>query len=247
MNILLVNDDGIMAEGINTLAHILKDQHRIYIVAPATEQSGMSQALSFQKDVRVDVLDPGTDFIKKYAVHGTPADCSKLALEILLKNPEDAIDLVISGINNGANLGTDLLYSGTVGAAIEAYMHGVPALAVSRPTGSSIAFTDIATVLAGHLSEFMTKDQFIYNINFPFAYRDGIPQFHVAKQGYRVYDNEFDIVADEGDSIVYHLAGRAKNLGNNTDSDITLIDEGYITITPLTLDRTHLRKFNLNK
>lgn len=113
MRILLVNDDGINAKGLCVLAQVLALKHDVYVVAPAKEQSGMSQALTMGIPLRVQNIDMQINNVIAYSVEGTPADCTKLALEFLLKEKPD---LIISGINNGANLGTDVLYSGTVGA-----------------------------------------------------------------------------------------------------------------------------------
>ena len=121
MRILLVNDDGIFAEGINILAKELTKNHEVYICAPKGEQSGMSQALSVGIPLRVKVENLPISVKKAFSIDGRPADCTKLALEVLLK--DEQIDMVISGINKGANLGTDVLYSGTVGAALEGYNH----------------------------------------------------------------------------------------------------------------------------
>ena len=128
MRILLSNDDGIEAEGINQLRVYLQEEHELFVVAPDRERSATGHKITLDKPLRVkERLYPGYN-TQGWAVDGTPADCVKLGLEALLPEPPD---LVISGINMGPNLGTDVLYSGTVSAAIEGIINGVPSLAVS--------------------------------------------------------------------------------------------------------------------
>ena len=170
MKILLVNDDGIKAEGLKAIAKELSLKHEVFIVAPMTEQSGMSQALTMGVPLRVETVDMKMENVTAYAVEGTPADCTKLALEFLLKEKPD---LIISGINNGANLGTDVLYSGTVGAALEGYNHKISSIAVSVSSKSNVSFSTIAKVMADRISFFYNTDKlFMYNINFPKSLKD---------------------------------------------------------------------------
>lgn len=245
MRILLVNDDGIHAKGIQILAKALVPKHEIIIVAPANEQSGMSQALTMgvPLQVKAENLNLTQEYnIGAYSVKGTPADCTKLALEILLnKQP----DLVISGINNGANLGTDVLYSGTVGAALEAYIHGIPAMAISVSSKASISMEKIAQIMAKKIDYFYnTNKLFMYNINFPNALKDEKAQFVFTKQGYRRYANEFDIVKLEDGSTAYCMKGRAQDIGNDDKTDIETVKKGFISVTPLCIERTDVTLLN---
>ncbi len=244
MNILLVNDDGVFAEGIIALARALAVTHKVFVVAPACQQSGMSQALSVGVELCVQRVDIGVDNVEAYSVGGTPADCTKLALEILVK---DKIDLVISGINKGANVGTDVLYSGTVGAAVEGYNHSIPSIAVSAVVDfvhdEKLSFDFIAETMAAHLNNFYNTDElFIYNINFPIKLKDDKINFVWAKQGYRLYENEFDTVTNDDGSVVYKMHGRAKDIGNDESTDIQVVNKGFISVTPLSIERTDFAK-----
>ncbi len=243
MRILLVNDDGIHAEGIQVLAKVLSKENDVIIAAPTKEQSGMSQALTVGKPLCVKSETLDLDKVKKsYSIDGTPADCCKLALEILL---EKKPDLVISGINNGANLGTDVLYSGTVGAALEAYNHNISSIAVSVPKDRDITMSEVALVMTKHIKYFYQPDKlFMYNINFPKALKNGKVKFVPTKQGYRRYENEFDVVKSEDNSIFYRMQGRAKDNGNDEFTDIAITNKGFISVTPLFTERTNFEKLD---
>lgn len=240
MKILLVNDDGIAAPGIRALAKVLAPLHEVSVVAPAKEQSGMSQALSVGVPLIVHEEDLGIDGVWARSVEGTPADCTKLALEILLKEKPD---LVISGINNGANLGTDVLYSGTVGAALEGYNHGIPSLAVSISHQGKIPPEEIAAAVATNLNKFYSTDKlFVYNINFPDTLKDGKIKFVFTRHGRRLYDNEFDVVQLSDGSAAYKMQGRAKDHAGDGTTDIEAVNEGFISVTPLSIERTDFAK-----
>src|SRR5690606_32311726 len=128
MRLLLVNDDGIHAEGINKLAMELEKKHEVTIVAPDDERSAQSHALTLRKPLVVKEVKLGGIKSKAYSVSGTPADCVRIAIDKLLPEP---VDMVISGINRGLNVGMDVLYSGTVSAAIEANLYNIPSIALS--------------------------------------------------------------------------------------------------------------------
>ena len=150
MNILLTNDDGIQGAGLQALARALKNcGHCVTIAAPLRQQSGMAHALSVLREIeykRVDDLD-----CEAWAFDGTPTDCVKIYLEGM--NDGRKFDAVISGINDGANLATDVLYSGTVGAALEGFLHDIPSLAVSRDRASEIPFDTAAQVTVEYLKD----------------------------------------------------------------------------------------------
>lgn len=237
MRILLVNDDGINAKGLSVLAQVLSLRHDVYVVAPAKEQSGMSQALTMGIPLRVQNVDMQINNVIAYSVEGTPADCTKLALEFLLKEKPD---LIISGINNGLNLGTDVLYSGTVGAALEGYNHQIPSIAISVSSKASIDFMQIAQIMADNIERLYQSDNlFMYNINFPNEFKDNQIKFVWTKHGRRIYENEFDEVILKDGSIAYKMQGRAKDIGNDECTDIEVVKKGCISITPLQLERTN--------
>ena len=157
LRILLTNDDGIAAAGIAALVESLKGEHDIVVAAPTREMSGMSHAISVGKRLYVDRYAPYEEQhgVEAYRIDGTPADCVMLYLEAIAeRNP----DLVISGINHGSNLGTDVLYSGTVNAAMEGYLHDIPAIAVSLERSSKIPFIEIADIVRDALPGWLDTD-----------------------------------------------------------------------------------------
>ena len=236
-----MNDDGIQGEGLLVLARELAGRHDVYVCAPNKEQSGMSQALSVGVPLRVNNENIGLPVKKAFSIDGRPADCTKLALEILLKDKQ--IDMVISGINKGANLGTDVLYSGTVGAALEGYNHNVRSLAVSVSAKSAVSFEQIAKIVAEKLDCFyQTGEKFMYNINFPLELNSDKIEFVFTKQGFRRYENEFHTVVLSDGSGAYKMQGNAQDIGNDEFTDIAAVKRGCISVTPLTLERTDFLK-----
>jgi 5'-nucleotidase len=149
MKILVTNDDSVFAEGLRTLVKELKNIAQIVVAAPDREQSAIGTAVTLRQPLRVQIVRPIVPGVETYSVEGTPADSVILALEKLIKNK---VDLVISGINQGQNLGNDVLISGTVGAALQGYLRGFPALAISIDATDSL-YLDNAAKLAALLAE----------------------------------------------------------------------------------------------
>ena len=140
MRILLVNDDGIAFSGISVLVRALSPYYALVVTAPAAEQSGKSHAITVRQRIEIERYRGFSEAVEAaWKIHGTPADCVKIYLEAMISE-EEKPDLVISGINEGANLGTDVIYFGTVGAAMEGYMHQIPALAVSLDIHSELSY-----------------------------------------------------------------------------------------------------------
>ncbi|MBB5337234.1 5'/3'-nucleotidase SurE [Pectinatus brassicae] len=234
--ILLVNDDGIAAPGLNAMAQALVNEYDVRVVAPAKQQSGMSQAISAHNKIKVKKYDFGLP-VEAYSVYGTPTDCTKLAVEVLYANERP--DLVISGINDGGNLGTDILYSGTVGAAMEGHLHRILSIAVSRVYNSQLSFNEVAQIFAAKLPELMSANALMYNINFPKQIKDTKDIFRYTKQGRRSYHNEYDYELDEQGNRLYYMKGIPNDTGNVEGSDIWAIHDGYVSINPLKVGRTH--------
>ncbi len=236
--ILLVNDDGIESPGIHALACALQDDYDIRIVAPAHQQSGMSHALSANKKIKVEKFEFDQRKTIAYRVYGTPADCTKLGLEVFFK--DDLPDMVISGINDGANLGTDVIYSGTVGAAGEGYAHGIFSVAVSLPAGAEFSFDDAAAIFRHKLPSLYQKGVHgFYNINFPRQLKDEEDSFRYTFQGQRRYENDYRREKDWQGNVFYFMAGAPDDSGNKEGSDVQAFEDGYISITPLGIDRTN--------
>ena len=240
MRILLSNDDGIKAAGIEALVRALHKEHEIIVSAPMKQQSGMSNALTIGKPIEVarDKVLEEKYGIEAWAVGGTPADSAKLYIEAFMTK-EKPVDLVISGINHGANLATDMIYSGTVGAAMEGYFHDIPSFALSLDAASKLTYDEAAEIFAHDLSKLMLDDgrTFLYNVNFPLFLKDGVPQYVYGRQGKRDYLNAF--TREERDGKVYYtMAGEVYDSDKGSATDIYATEQGYISITPLVADMT---------
>lgn len=240
MRILLSNDDGIKAAGIEALVRALHKEHEIIVSAPMKQQSGMSNALTIGSPIEVarDKVLEEKYGIEAWAVGGTPADSAKLYIEAFMTK-ERPVDLVVSGINHGANLATDIIYSGTVGAAMEGYFHDIPSFALSLDAASKLSYDEAAEIFARDLSRLMPEDGkvFLYNVNFPLFLKDGLSQYVYGRQGKRDYLNAF--TQEERDGRVYYtMAGEVYDSDKGSATDIYATEQGYISITPLVADMT---------
>lgn len=238
MDILLTNDDGIRAIGLRSLYTALTAAgHRVHVAAPMTEQSAVGHAVTLFSPLRVrEVEERGFSGL---GVSGTPADCVKLALSHLLpKLP----DIIVSGINAGANVGVDVLYSGTVSAATEGALAGVPALAVSvddyHPEELSAQATFVAELLERPLWKNFPR-QCVLNLNFPAGKLADAKGLKVCTQTGITYRDWYDERKDPRGNAYYWLCGVIPPESVATDSDRGLLNQGYITLTPLTFDLTH--------
>lgn len=237
MRILLTNDDGIFAEGLAVLRRALADlAEAIYVIAPDRERSAVSHAITMHRPLRVRETKFQDPRCRGWVVDGTPADCVKLALESLVPAPPD---LVVAGINLGPNLGTDVLYSGTVASAVEGLLNGVPSLAVSLATrrdpdyAAAAAFVRELVPLA--VERGLPRGTLL-NINVP----GGTPRGHrLTVLGALRYVNAIDHRVDPRGRDYFWMAGQPEVVGDvDPDSDIAAVREGYISITPLKVDMT---------
>jgi 5'-nucleotidase len=238
--ILLSNDDGVHSKGIRTLAKKLKHVGRIVIVAPDQERSAASHALTLHRPLRVKKIAPNF-----YAVDGTPADCINLAInEILRQRP----DLIVSGINRGANLGDDVHYSGTVSAALEGGLMGIPSIAISVAAKDSRYFFEPAASFAVGLVKKVLKDGLpegiILNVNVPNLPAKDIKGYEFTALGKRNYDKIIVEKIDPRGNKYYWIGGEDAGFEDLPDTDCKVISEGKISITPLRVritDKTTLR------
>lgn len=236
MRILITNDDGIRAPGIQKLWQSLMNIADVYVAAPSMEQSAKSQAITIHEPIRVDKF-VCSDNITAWQIGGTPADCVKLALETLMpKQP----DLLISGINRGSNLGTDVLYSGTVGAALEGGVKGILSLALSVDTKADDCFADAAAFAVDFVQNLSSYDRCngqILNINFPERWRMG-DKVAVTALGRRDYINLCEARTDPSGRTYYWLGGKMVDLVKKAGTDIAETECNAATITPLRLEMT---------
>ena len=233
MKILVSNDDGYMAEGIRALAAAMKDLGEITVVAPDRNRSGASNSLTLENPLRLNKMDDGV-----YRVDGTPTDCVHLAITGLL---EEEPDMVVSGINAGANLGDDVLYSGTVAAAMEGRFLGLPAIAISLNGHTATHFETAAWVakkLVRHLQTTSLPADTILNVNVPDLPIDEITGFETTRLGHRHKADPVIKELDPRGRDMYWVgpAGEEQDAGPGTD--FNAIRRGAVSVTPLQIDLT---------
>ena len=248
MNILLTNDDGVFAEGISCLAKALKKEHNLLIVAPDTQRSGAAHSFTMYVPLRCKRVElKGLEDVPAYAVSGTPVDCVKLAYG----NFDFDIDLVISGINDGENRGTDVFYSGTVSAAVEAVLLGIPAIAASNISSNCKYGDDTAEVIrqiVGKLIETGISKNMLLNINVPDLPISSLKGMKITKLSAQTYENIFDERIDMRGGKYYWLpSGKTTVCGEHDDNDERWANEGYATITPLVPDLTDYKSMGYYK
>jgi 5'-nucleotidase len=236
-HILLTNDDGIHAPGLKALAAGLEGLGTISVVAPSREQSGAAQSLTLRQPIICHSVGE-----RQWAVEGTPADAVIVALHRLLPEPPD---LVISGINFGANLGENVYYSGTVGAAREAALHHIPALAMSLCSkGAGVKF-DTAARIARSTAELILKeglpDQVLLNVNVPEPWTDGVK---FTRQSKKITRNQLSEGKDPRGRTYYWLFEQRIDKDVAPDTDYAAIFSGAVSITPLHLDPTDTKSLN---
>ncbi|PJG83867.1 5'/3'-nucleotidase SurE [Caviibacterium pharyngocola] len=231
MHILLSNDDGIHAEGIKTLAHELRKIAQVTVVAPDRNRSAASSSLTLVEPLRPLKLDSGD-----YCINGTPADCVHLALNGFLSG---RVDLVISGINAGVNLGDDVIYSGTVAAALEGRHLGLPAIAVSLDGRQHYeTAAKLVCELVPKLYEGLLKRREIININVPDVPYEELKGIKVCHLGHRAAAAEVIKQQDPRGEHIYWIgpAGLAENEAEGTD--FHAVKQGYASLTPIQADMT---------
>lgn len=239
MRILVANDDGIHAPGIRALSTSLARDHEVYVVAPDRERSAMGHALTLHRPITAEKVELDPRLAGAWSVTGTPSDCVKLAVGALLPAPPD---LIVSGINRGPNLGSDVLYSGTVSAALEGVINGFPAIAFSLATFTDIGYeraAEFAFQLVRQVQPRTLPPKFLLNVNLPALEGDGYLGVKVTKLGVRKYRDEFEHRTDPRGRTFYWLAGEAIEEGEDADSDVVAVRANYVSITPIQYDMTH--------
>jgi len=238
--ILVVNDDGVEAEGNVVLRKALEALGEVWTVAPAREQSTNSHSLTLHKPLRLSQIED-----RVYAVNGTPADCTYVALfhdDLLPRRP----DVVVSGINHGPNLGSDIHYSGTVAAARESALKGIPSVAVSAYSTDNfercaeLAVEVVRRLLSANLGEGPTP---LLNVNFPDGEIEGL---RATRLGRRTYDDAIAIRTDPRGREYMWIGGPGPNPHESiAGSDTEAVDQGWASVTPLDLDVTYGEHFGL--
>ncbi len=241
MRLLCTNDDGILAHGLECLVRAASSLGEVTVVAPDREQSATSHSLTLHHPIRA--VPRGE---RRYQVDGTPTDCVMLAVEALM--PERS-DFVLSGINHGHNMGEDVLYSGTVAAAMEGVTLGIPGIAISFAGGELQADPDllsdqveVVAKLLAHLTGLknIPRDT-LFNVNLPPLPAKEIKGVRLTRLGRRVYSDSLVRMKDPRGREIFWIGGGSAAWSGAEDSDFRAVREGYISVTPLTLDLTHIR------
>lgn len=241
MIILLSNDDGVHAQGLLTLKEVLEDLATVYVVAPDREKSAVSHAITLHRPLRVEKIRE-----KVFAVDGTPTDCIILGVNKLLK---ERPHLVISGINQGGNMGDDITYSGTVSAAMEGTILGIPSIAISLVVKEHRNYENAAR-FAKRLVEWIQTTPLppdtLLNVNVPDMEKyEAIKGVAWTRQGKRVYNDSIDELVDPRGRKYYWIGGEPlEGIENDDDTDIGALSKGFISITPIHLDLTDYKALN---
>lgn len=242
MKILVSNDDGIMAKGIQCLARTLAREHEVWMVAPEVEQSATAHSLTLHKPLRVKEMEFDFPVQCACAVVGTPSDCVKIALNALFGDV--GFDVVVSGINHGPNLGSDVLYSGTVSAALEGAINGLPSIAVSLVNG----FEKMAEF--EHGAEFILRflplamesgipEQSVLNVNIPAVPLHDMTGVQVSELATRMYTDTYEKRVDPRGGVYYWLAGEIIEHSESPQSDVEAIRNNRVAISPVHFNLTN--------
>jgi 5'-nucleotidase len=233
-HILVTNDDGIHSVGLQCLAKALRRVGEVWVVAPDRERTAVAHAVTLHKPLRVHQLDK-----RVYAVNGTPVDCVNLALlNILPTQPR----LLVSGINKGVNLGDDVLYSGTVSAAVEGTILGVPSMAVSQEGRDEFHFStgaEYAVRVARLILQKGLPEETLVNLNIPNRAPEGVTGVRVTCLSRRRFDNPVIEKVDPHGRSYFWIAGTRISWSRSKDADHEAIAEGAVSLTPLHLDSTN--------
>ena len=237
--ILVTNDDSIVAPGIRALIEVMKELGEVVVVAPDSPQSAMGHAITINNTLKLEKVHLDKDLEQEYSCSGTPVDCVKIAVnEILKRKP----DLCVSGINHGSNSSINVIYSGTMSAAVEAGIEGIPAIGFSLLDYSWDAdFDPIKSHVKQITSEVLKNglpEGVILNINFPKLSKEDIKGVKICRQAKAMWQEEFDKRTNPQGKEYYWLTGKFVNLDKGTDTDEWALENGYISIVPVQFDLT---------
>ena len=228
MNILLTNDDGYEASGINQLFKSLSTEHKVFLIAPRDNCSGMSAAISLRKEIKVEEISKNI-----FSVTGTPADCSYLGLLSVIPEP---IEMIVSGINLGANLGEDIFYSGTVGAAIAGrrldYVPVAFSVAAYNPQNLSY-IAEYSLLITNQVSKLPSDQNLLVNVNFPDVPSSKIKGVRITTLGKRGVPDIPDLIRDEDSVKFYSFGPSGRLLPDQVGTDIQAVEQNYISISIL--------------
>jgi 5'-nucleotidase len=237
--ILVTNDDSIVAPGIRALIEVMKEIGDVIVVAPDSPQSAMGHAITINNTLKLEKVHLDKDLSQEYSCSGTPVDCVKIAVnEILKRKP----DLCVSGINHGSNSSINVIYSGTMSAAVEAGIEGIPAIGFSLLDYSWDADFEpikshVKQIALGVLEKGLPEGV-ILNVNFPKLSKENIKGIKICRQAKAMWQEEFDKRTNPQGKEYYWLTGKFINLDKGTDTDEWALENGYISIVPVQFDLT---------
>lgn len=239
--ILITNDDGVSAPGIKALVDAVKDLGKVYVVAPDKPQSGMGHAITINHPLRLSqVTYFGDDVAEAWQVNGTPVDCVKLAVDRVLHGHPT---ICLSGINHGANHSINVIYSGTMSAALEAAIEGIPSIGFSLLDFSveadfSAAKVYVKKIVQAFLAQTLEPHTCL-NVNIPAVPENLIQGVKVCRQAYAKYEENFEERKDPSGKSYYWLTGAFVNFDKQKDSDVWALENNYVSIVPVTFDLTN--------
>lgn len=239
--ILITNDDDITSPGIRALVEAVKDLGRVVVVAPDKPQSGMGHAITIGSPLRMRKMDLFGE-IESWQTSGTPVDCVKLAVDkVLHRKP----DICLSGINHGANHSINVLYSGTMSAAMEASIEGIPSIGFSMMDYSYEADLSAAKQIVSKIvKEIMSKKQdkhLLLNVNIPAGSMESIKGIKLCRQAYAKYEEDFIERTDPHKKKYYWLTGAFKNFDKSKDTDVWALEHNYVSVVPVQFDLTNYK------
>lgn len=242
MRILLTNDDGYHAEGLRALRAAAREFGDTYVVAPEREQSGASHALTLSRPLRLRVHAD-----QVFSVDGTPTDCVLLAVRGIAGQFPGAPDLILSGVNHGANLGDDVTYSGTVAAAMEGSLFQIPSIAFSLDQRGGPGFAEATITIRNLLEQLLRvtpRPGLLLNVNLPDRAHEQVRGVRVARLGRRFYPESVEERHDPAGRAYYWIGGGSAVWTEEADTDFAAVQAGYVSLTPLHMDLTDYRRMD---
>ncbi|MEI8278940.1 MAG: 5'/3'-nucleotidase SurE [Bacteroidota bacterium] len=238
--ILVTNDDGITAPGIRALVEAVRDLGTVVVVAPDSPQSGMGHAITIGQPLRLDKVDVFNG-IESYQCSGTPVDCVKLARDIVLQRKPD---ICVSGINHGSNSSINIIYSGTMSAAMEAAIEGIPSVGFSLLDFKFDADFTIARQVAHTITQRMLNnpmpEHMLLNVNIPKTI-ENYKGIKLCRQAYAKWAENFDKRTDPRGKDYYWMVGKFVNMDSGDDTDVQALEDGYASVVPVKFDFTDMK------
>ena len=237
--ILVTNDDGVAAPGIQNLVEAVRDLGKVVVVAPDKPQSGMGHAITIGSPLRLQPINL-FEGIEAYQCSGTPVDCVKLAVDKVLHQKPD---ICLSGINHGANHSINVIYSGTMSAAVEAAIESIPSIGFSLLDYSIEADFTAARIYARQLTELVLKKKMdkhlVLNVNIPALPADQLRGIRICRQAYAKYQEDFMERQDPHGRRYYWLTGELRNFDKGKDTDVWALENNYVSVVPVQFDLTN--------